>query len=144
MLTAKLFAVSAIILATCAFLTIGRILPPMNLYLPVKNIFLGPFFWQLLGAFVCAILALIYLAFARWMPRPLNQTTGLLSFTFIALAFILWLIVGSFIGINSPLSIWQVGGLFGTILSFLFGWALFAANVAWTLFRIFRIHFSAR
>jgi hypothetical protein len=139
MLTAKLFAASAIILAICAFITRGQILPRMNLYLPVKNIFLGPFLWQLLGAFVCAILALIYLAFARWMPRPLNQTMGLLSFMFIALAFIVWLIVGSFIGINdSALSNGQAGALFGTILSFLLGWGLFAANVAWTLFRIFR------
>jgi lipopolysaccharide export LptBFGC system permease protein LptF len=144
MLTAKLFAASAIIFAVCAFLTRCQILPRMNLYLPVRNIALGPFFWQLLGALVCAILALIYLTFARWMPRPLNQTTGLLSFMFIALAFIGWLIGGSFIGIDSPLSTWQAGTLFGTILSFLLGWALFAANVACTLFRIFRAHSSAR
>jgi hypothetical protein len=93
---------------------------------------------------VCAIFAFIYFAAARWLARPLNQSMGLVSFTFIALAFIVWLIVGFSIGRDSPPSTWQIGVLFGAIFGFMFGCALFAVNVAWTLFRVIQVHFSFR
>lgn len=143
MLTAKLFAALASILAIFAFLVRGGI-PPSRLYFHTTNFVLAPFHWQLIGALVCATLALIYFAVAQWMPPPLNQSMGLVSFTFIALAFAVWLTASFSIGRDSPPSNWQIGTLFGAILSFLCGCALFAVNVAWALFRRFRVRFSFR
>jgi hypothetical protein len=144
MLTARLFAALACILAIFAFLAKGQLLPSMNVYLDFRLIALSPYHWQLLGALVCAIVAFIYFAVAQWLARPLNQSMGIVSFTFIALAFIVWLVVGFFIERDSPPSTWQVGALFGAIFGFMFGCTLFAVNVAWTLFRMFRVHSSFR
>lgn len=135
MLTARLFATLAGIWAILAFLARGRLVPVRNLYLHFTNITLGPYYWQLLGALVCTIFAFIYFAAARWIARPLNQSMGLVSFTFIALAFIVWLVVGSFIQRDSQPSTWQIGALFGAIFGFMFGCALSGVNLAWTLFR---------
>jgi len=114
----------------------------MNLYLHFTYIALSSYNWQLLGALVCAIFAFIYFAAARWLARPLNQSMGLVSFTFIALAFIVWLFVGFLIGRDSPPSTWQIRALFGAISGFILGCGLFAVNVARTLFRMFRVNFS--
>jgi hypothetical protein len=148
MVTAKLFAALASVLAICVFLTRGRALPEMNLSSAVTKgvttIGYEPYYWQITGALVCAFLAFIYLAYARWMPLPLNQATGIVSFTFISLAFIIWLSVGYSVGMNSPPGNWKVGILFAAIFSFLFGCILFAANVAWTLLRTLRVYSSSR
>jgi heme/copper-type cytochrome/quinol oxidase subunit 1 len=141
MLTAKLFAALASILAIFAFLVRGGILPSMGLYFHTTKFVVAPFHWQLIGALVCATLALIHFAVAQWMPPPLNQSMGLVSFTFIAFAFAVWLTASFSIGRGSLPSNWQIGTLFGAIFGFLFGCALFAVNVAWTLFRRFRVRF---
>lgn len=143
MLTARLFAGLAGVLAALAFFTRVRLLPPMNLYLHATYIVLSRYGWQLFGALVCSIFAFIYFAAAQWMARPLSQPMGLFSFAFIALAFIVWLILGFLIG-DSRQSIWQIGALFEAIFGFIFGCALFAVNAAWTLFRTFRVHSSFR
>ena len=143
MLTGRLFAGLAGVLAVLAFFTRVRLLPPMNLYLHVTHIVLSPYSWQLFGALVCASFAFIYFAAAQWMARPLNQSIGLFGFAFIALAFIVWLILGFFIG-DSRHSIWQIGALFGAIFGFIFGCALFAVNAAWTLFTMFRAQSAFR
>ena len=144
MLTARLFAALASILAILAFLGRGQVLPSMDLYLHFTYIVLSPYHWQLLGALVCAIFAFIYFTVAQWIARPLNQSMGLVSFTFIALAFIVWLFVGFFIRRDSPPSMWQIGALFGAIFAFMLGCVLFGVSVAWTLFRMFRVHSSFR
>jgi hypothetical protein len=143
MLTARLFAALAGTLAILAFLARGRLIPSINLYLHFTYIGLSSYYWQLLGASVCAIFAFIYFAAAGWLVRPLNQSMGLVSFTFIALAFVVWLFVGFLIGRDAPASTWQIGALFGAIFGFMLGSALFAMNVVWTLFRMFRVHFSS-
>lgn len=144
MLTARLFAALAGILAILASLRRGQLLPSMDLYFHSTYIVLSPYHWQLLGALVCAIFAFISFAFAQWMARPLNQSMGLVSFTFIALAFIVSLTVGFFIRRDSSPSFLQIGALFGVIFGFMFGCALFAVNVVWTLLRLFRVHSSLR
>jgi heme/copper-type cytochrome/quinol oxidase subunit 1 len=144
MLISKLFAALAGILAILASLRRGQLFPSMDLYFHSTYIVLSPYHWQLLGALVCTIFALTSLAVAQWMARPLNESMGVVSFTFIALAFIVSLIVGFFVRRDSSPSPWQIGALFGAILGFMFGCALFAVNVAWTLFRMIRVHSSPR
>src|SRR5215469_10221878 len=143
MLTAKLFAGLGSMLGLLAFLTSSRIIPSMNVELSVTHgvtaVGYGSFYWQLIGAVICGIFGFIYVAFARWLPRQLNQITGIVSFSSIALGFLVWLAVGFFAGQNSLSSDIVALSLFAAVFAFLIGCALFGANVAWGLFRILRV-----
>jgi hypothetical protein len=134
-LNAKLFAGLAGIALVVAILGMVRVLPRANLGLHVANIGFGPFYWQLFVALACAVFGFAYLGVGRLTQHPLNQMAGLVSFFLVAAAFVVWL-VSSFLTTSDSLPSRQlVILLFAAILSFLFGVALSAVNVAWVLVR---------
>ena len=146
MLTAKLFASLAILLAVFGILLSSRIRPSMalDLYLHDTYYVVGPHFFPLLGALTCVILAFAYFAFGRWTARPLNQPIGLVSFACIAAAFVAWITVSLFARRDSLPSEWHIGALFGAIFSFLLGCVLFGGNLIWAIFRMIWSRFSFR
>jgi hypothetical protein len=66
---------------------------------------------------------------------------GIVSFAFIALAFVIWLTVGSFIGTNPLLSDILALTLFAAVFAFLIGCALFGVDVAWALTQVVLLRF---
>lgn len=146
MLTAKLFAALASLLAVYGILLSSRIRPSMalDLYLHDTYYVFGPQFFPLLGALTCVILAFAYFAFGRWRARPLNQPIGLVSFACIAAAFVAWITVSLFARRDSLPMPWQLGMLSGAIFSFVLGCVLFGGNLAWEIFRIIWVRLSFR
>jgi hypothetical protein len=134
-LNAKLFAG----LAGLAFViaTLGRVhvLPRANLWLHVAHVSFGAFYWQLFIALVCAVFSLAYFGVGRLMQHPLNQTTGLVGFLFIAAEAFIWLSSSLLATSDSLRNHWLAVALFAAMFSFILGVALTAANLAWVLFR---------
>lgn len=127
MLTAKLFAGLASILALIIFLAKLRALPPVPIYL------------QLVAVLACVIFALTYFTAERWMRTPLNQTlglvqVGLISFSVGAFGFAVYLYpsLSSEADFASYLIV-------ASAVGFLVGCALFAANAAWAVIRLVHV-----
>lgn len=72
---------------------LGRVnvLPRMNLLLRVRNIAIGPYYWQLLVVLICTVLAAVYFSFFHWARNPANPTVGIISFLLIATAVAVWM-----------------------------------------------------
>ena len=127
MLTAKLFAGLASILALIVFLAKLRALPPVPIYL------------QLVAALACVIFAATYFTAARWMQTPLNQTLGLVQVGFIVIS------VGAFgfaVYLYPSLSSeadFASDLIVSSALGFSVGCALFAANAIWAVIRLVRV-----
>ena len=147
MLAAKLFSGLAVLLAVFTFLPRGGVLPSgsgLDLYLHDTYYVIGPAHVQLIGAIVCAILAIVYFAFGRWAARPLSQPIGLVSFACIAIALVTWLTATFFMRRDLLPMPWQLSMLSGAIFSFLLGCVLFGGNLAWAIYRMIWIRPSFR
>jgi hypothetical protein len=134
-LTARLFAALAGIIFSFAFLGREHVLRHQNLSISIGHTVFGPYYSQLFGALVCAILAFAYFGVARWLRNPPNQSIGLVSFGLVFLALAVWLISGLFnTGASSP-SHRLIALLFAAILSFFVGLVLSTVNVAFAVFQ---------
>jgi len=107
----------------------------MNLWLQVWNFSLGPLYWQLFGALVCAIFAVAYFGVARLTRRAPNQMIGLVVFFLVAVPFAVWLISGFLTTTGSPPNRRLAMVLFAAIFSLLSGLVLSVVNLTWVLLR---------
>src|SRR5579859_2623372 len=147
MLTAKLFSGLAVVLAVFTFLAQGGVLrsrPALDLYLHDTYYVVGPAHVELVGAIVCALLALIYFAFGRWTARPLSQPIGFVSFACFAIALVCWLTAAFFMRSDLSGMQWQIGMLSGAIFSFVLGCVPVGGNLVWAIFRMIWVRFSFR
>lgn len=127
MLTAKLFAGLASILAVSAILARLHSSPLVPIYL------------QLIAALSCVIFAMAFFVAEPWIRPPLNQTIGLVQCGFVGISvctlvfeFDLYPLLS-----NKP----DILGAYlipASALSFLIACTLFAANATWTVIRVVR------
>jgi hypothetical protein len=134
-LIAKLFAGLAGLAFVIAVFGRVHVLPRANLWLSVANVSFGAFYWQLFLGLACAVFSLAYFGIVRWMQHPLNQTSGLVGFLFIAAASSVWLSSSLLATSDSLRNHWLVIVLFAAMFSFILGVTLTAANLAWVLLR---------
>lgn len=146
MLTAKLFAGLAGVIALLAFLARGGQQPAMDIYLHDTYYVISHSLSLFALALICAILAGVAFAAERWTSRTLNTSLGVASFALIAAGFGIFIVAD--ILMPSPRDLQtmykHVWVFSGAMLAFLIGCILFAVNVAWTLVRLLGMHLRGR
>ena len=134
MLSAKLFAVLAIVVFSSAILGRVNVLPRMNLLLIIGSTAIGPYYWQLLIVLISTVLAAAYFSFFHWTRNPANPTVGIISFLLIAAAVAVWMIFG-FLFAKHSWNRGQIGVPFLAMLSFSIGLLISTVNVVWAAIR---------
>lgn len=135
MLNARLFAGLAGLAFVIAILVRRKVSARKHVYLRIAKRAFGPFYTHLFIALVCAIFGFAYFGVVHLTQRPINQTTGFVGFILVGVASVVWLISSSLATTNSLRNPWLVKVLFASILGFISGMALTAANLAWVLVR---------
>jgi heme/copper-type cytochrome/quinol oxidase subunit 1 len=149
MLSARLFAALAILQFGLAMFENKTAHQSIDVYFHATYFVVAKTDLQILQALASGCFALIYLAAARWVLHPLNNSLGLTHLVVATIGSVLLSVsLSAFVSLASasglsaipPANHWPLLACFAGVLCFLSGCAMLAVNCTWTAITVFRSH----